>query len=120
MKKATWLRCCFVSICFATFVPLAATTVLVPIGSGPTTSDLPLIGLGDLNGLDSVRDPNLEIVQVPTRRLTGFERFTYPFSHPQLRYFYLRSFALLFVCFFVGTVIVAYGVEKQQRDLQSS
>ena len=113
MTPAIWLRCLLVSACFALAVPILTSTVLVPIGPDEMLPDLSLVKPGELESLDA--DEAMDrIVNLPTRRLSLFERILYPFSHPQALRLYLRGVAISFVYIFAATAIVAYGIQKRK------
>lgn len=41
------------------------------------------------------------LVTLPTRKLVGLERFTYPFTHPQIGKFYLQGVGTWFIGLFL-------------------
>ncbi len=42
---------------------------------------------------------------IKMKKLTGFDRYVYPFTHPQTWYFYRRAIFSIFVFVFIATVI---------------
>ena len=106
MPKKLWIYCFLVSVVFATLVPLFTSTVLVP-EEGEVVLDLESFDADQLEGM-SPEDFGGFVTSVPTRRLEGLERFTYPFTHPQYFRFYYRSVAIAFIWLFLATVVASY------------
>ena len=106
MNKKLWIHCILVSAVLAFLMPIATSTVLLPAG-GEEVIDL---GSIDASQLESMSPDEIgSVIETnPTRRVEGFERFTFQFTHPQFLRFYLPSVAVSFFWLLAATVAVSY------------
>jgi hypothetical protein len=117
MTKQLWIYCFLVSAVLAALMPIATSTVLVP-SEGEEVLDLESISPSQLENMPP-EDLGDFVDTLPTRKVEGFERFTYQFTHPQFMHFYLPSVAVSFVWLLIATVAVSYlshrGTMSYQR-----
>jgi hypothetical protein len=113
MPKKNWIRCILVSAVFAALLPLISDIVLIS-----DTIDMPDLSSIDADQLEKMSPDDLgEYMEtVPMRKLEGFDRFTYPFTHPQFFHFYLRGAATSFVWLFLATTAVSYLGHRSLND----
>jgi hypothetical protein len=99
-------RCLVVSLLFALAIPVFSVIIVVP-EEGEEVIDLEAI---DSESLRELSGEELEayLDAVPTRRLTGLDRLTYQFTHPQYFYFFIRAVAVCFAWVLAATVVVTY------------
>jgi hypothetical protein len=102
MTKTVWVRCLVVSLIIAAFAPGLSMVVIED-----EVIDLSAIQPGELSNI-SEKELAERVTTLPTRRVRGIERFTYPYTHPQIGLFYLRAAVTWFVGLFVATVVVSY------------
>lgn len=114
MTLLAWTRCLVVSVAIA----LIATPLSI-ISYVPDETEEVI----DLSELEPERTSQMSaqeledyVTSLPTRRLEGLERFTYPFTHPQILHFYLQGVIMWFVGLFIATVLVTFWNTRAQRQ----
>ncbi len=101
MNKSVVIRCFLVSFLISVFAALLSTTVLVAPEEGAMVPDLSTVIASSNKAEEMIRN-------IPMKKLTGLERFTYPMTHPQ----YISTiFGVVFIWFlglFIATITVSY------------
>jgi hypothetical protein len=83
---------------------------------GESVVDLRAVSTQELGRISSEAELDEYMDRVPLRKVSGLDRFTYYFSHPQLAFFYFKSVLALFVPIFAATVLVSYLHVRGKRD----
>jgi len=107
MSKLVLIRCFFVSFVISIISTIYSTTIAVT----PAESEL----VYNLRSFDesilsqgTEAEVNQHINSIPMRTLSGLERFTYSFNHPQAWDFILRGLLNWFFWVFTATILVSY------------
>jgi multidrug efflux pump subunit AcrB len=113
VSARVWLRCVLVSLIAAVLVRPATMTAMAP-AEGEQVVDWSAVDAEEL-----ARVPEAELSErlqsLPMRQISGFERFTYWFTHPQW-YLGLRSaIAVWFAFFLAATVAVSFLNSRDKR-----
>ncbi len=79
---------------------------------------VPLIDSIDADDIAEMTPEQLaeRMESMPTREVSGLDRFTYQFSHPQYWRFYLRGVITSFVWLFLATALVSYLGRDRRSD----
>ena len=113
--KWTILRCLVISLVLAFVASIASTSVMLALPSGTV---VPLDEAEDAQNAE-VMPGELDgyLLVVPTRTITGMERFTRTFSHSRYWHFQRQAMFSLFVALFIGTLLaVAWNGRAGQRN----
>lgn len=99
------LRCLIVSLVLAVLASVIATSVVLAPPSGTVMTavdgDEP-----DPRGL-AQEDYDDYLMTLPTRTVTGMERFMVAFTHPQYWHFQRRAMTTLFAVLLMGTLLAS-------------
>lgn len=118
MPERIWLRCVIVSFAIACFVPLFTNVMLVPEDSEMVV-DLSAIDPDEMSRMSDEKFQE-RMSDIPMRRIEGFERLTYPFTHPQYARFYVRGVILAFTWILLATLIVSFLNFREIRHGQKT
>ena len=107
MSKSQLFRCILVSFLIA-FIATILSTTAVMIGVEEQTAV-------DLNYLEPEKMENMSpeeteeyISNLPTKTISGVDKFLYPFQHPQFLLFYFRGVITWFVGLLIATTLTTY------------
>jgi hypothetical protein len=112
MTRKIWLRCLLVSFVASLVVPPITMFTFAP-AEGEEVVDLRAIDPEKMSQL-SGQEFDKYVQSIPTRRLEGWERITYGFTHPQWLLFYWRAVLSWFLIIFASTVVVSYWNETDR------
>ncbi len=107
MNKSIILRCFLVSLGVSVLAAILTTTILVAPAEGEFVFDLGTIDPEILNQGNQI-EASEHLASLPMREISGIERFTYPFSHPQYFLGLLNSIFTWFVGVLIATLLVSY------------
>lgn len=105
--KATWPRCLVVSIVFSIIAPLFTFMVFVP----EEGAEVPCHDTTDPDAMAEMTPDERAIHLIKTvklRKLTGIDRFIYPFTFPGVLYYYLRAAVAMFIPLFLSSIISSF------------
>ena len=110
MTKKIWIRCFVVSIILAFLASLLSMTVGTAMMVAEVGEEVPDLRAIDPEMMEKVGSEEFakHFVNLPTRKLVGLERFTYPLTHPQVWQFYLQAVVTWFIGLFCATTLVSY------------
>lgn len=112
MTKAIVTRCFLVSLVVSILATFVTTSTAYVPDEGEVMIDLGAIDESFLNSNLFIEGTDAEINEywesLPTREISGLERFTHAFDHPQVWYFFYRGFLYWFVAIFMSTLFVSY------------
>ena len=101
--KYVWLRSLLISIVVSILMPLFTFTIGVS-GESTEVPSLENIDPGSMSNM-TTRDKEAYLNKnIKMKKLSGFDRYLYPFTHPQIWYFYRRAVFLIFIFVFIATV----------------
>lgn len=111
MPKRVVFNCIIVAMVFSVIAPFFTMAMFVP-------KEVEIVY--DLNDVDNDKLKKMTPEEankylnneVKTRKLSGFERITYLFIHPSIGILYLKAAILMFVPFFLATIITSYLNKK--------
>ncbi|MGY4532086.1 hypothetical protein ACVW0Y_001202 [Pseudomonas sp. TE3786] len=114
MKALDLLRCALVSLLFALIAP--ALTMQV---SGPEEGDV-VIDMSAISAeqLENATQEELQtmLATVPSKEIESSEEsFLYPFTHPQIWYFYLTAVAHILPFIFLAAVSASFLNRKSAK-----
>ncbi len=107
MTKRIAINCFFVSLVFSVIAPFFTMATYVP-KDGEVVYDL---NESDFNKLEKMSRGEAEKYlknEVKTKMLSGLERIKYLFIHPSIGFMYLKGALLMFIPFFLATIITSY------------
>ena len=111
MNKAKWLRCFLVSLVVALIAPFFTFTVgVATVG--------PMVVPGDFQHIQGMSSEAVETyLNSPhgTRKISGMEKFLFPFTVPGAWQFYLRGVITIFIIVFISCVSVTLWIARAER-----
>ena len=112
MERGVFFRCVVVSLVIALITTFVSTTIVSVPKSGEFVMDLEHV---DADGIEHMSDQEFlhHIESIPYRQVSGLERFTYAFTHPQIWYFLARAFFTWFVALLIATLLISFWNLKE-------
>ncbi len=107
MPKRVVFNCIIVVMVFSVIAPFFTMATFVP-KEGEIVYDLNDVDNDKLKKMTPEEANKYLNNEVKTRKLSGFERITYLFIHPSIGFLYLKAAILMFVPFFLATIITSY------------
>ena len=102
--KYVWLRSLLISIVVSILIPLVTFT----IGVSEEWTEVPSFENLDSESMSNMTTGEMEVYlnkNIKMKKLSGFDKYIYPFTHPQIWYFYRRAILSIFIFVFIATVI---------------
>jgi len=113
VSAKVWIRCVVVSLIASAMVPPLTMIALAP-SDGEKVVDLRTFDRQSLVGLSEAEESQ-RILNIPMRRVTGLERFTYWFTDPGWVRAWWPSVTVWFLLFLGSTVCVSYLNGRDKR-----
>jgi len=106
MSKAILARCVLVSL----VISVAATLMTTSIMGAPREERVIDLEASDEQVVSQLSDEDFGeyLESLPKRDVTGIERFTYAYGHPQVWLFLTQALLNWFIALFSATLIVSY------------
>jgi len=102
--KYVWFRSLLVSIVISMLMPLFTFS----IGVSTESTEVPSLENVDPELMSKMTAEEQEaylIKNVKMKKLSGFDKYIYPFTHPQIWYFYTKAVFSIFIFVFIATMI---------------
>ncbi len=117
MPPRAWIRCLVISLLGTVLAPIVTVTPFIP-DEGAEVADLRAIDPKKTAGM-SERETAEYINAIPVRRVSGWQRITYWFGHPDGSLVAWRTYwpaaVGWFALFFVATATVSYLTVRERR-----
>ena len=107
MSKRIAINCFFVSLVFAIIAPFFTMATYIP-KEGEVVYDLKKTDFKKMGKMSPEEAEKYLKNEVKMKKLSGIERIKYLFIHPSIGFMYLKGALLMFIPFFLATIITSY------------
>jgi hypothetical protein len=108
MNKPILIRCFLISLVMSILATTVTTSTVNVPEEGESMIDLEAMDPSDLPVDASEAEIEDFFESLPTREVSGIERYAYAFTHPQIWHFFIMACLNWFIAIFASTLLVSY------------